>query len=183
MQIKVKGSTVKLVKGDITKLEVDAIVNAANGTLLGGGGVDGAIHQAAGKGLLNACKQVRNNQLQGALLPTGEAVITKGFNLPAEYVIHTVGPVWYGGESYESKRLANCYRNSLKLAYNYDCQSIAFPSISTGIYQYPVDLAANVAMKTIIESLEDYSFDEVVMVLFSEKDYDTYCKELENLYQ
>ncbi|HLS07748.1 O-acetyl-ADP-ribose deacetylase, partial [Lentibacillus sp.] len=148
MKTEINGNTLELLTGDITKLETDAIVNAANGTLMGGGGVDGAIHRAAGKELLEECKRVREEQLNGEKLPTGEAVITSGYNLPAKYVIHTVGPVWNERDNNQDEQLAKCYWNSLDLAMEKQAISIAFPSISTGVYSFPVDLAAETALKT-----------------------------------
>ena len=171
----------KLKVGDITEQKTDAIVNAANGTLMGGGGVDGAIHQRAGKKLLEECKQVRENQLGGSELATGKAVMTKGYNLPASFVIHTVGPVWNGDKEKKEELLANCYRNSLELAVGYKLTSIAFPSISTGVYHFPVDLAARTALKEVVSFLESHAVGSVVFVLFSESDYQVYAKELENL--
>ncbi|SFB30378.1 O-acetyl-ADP-ribose deacetylase (regulator of RNase III), contains Macro domain [Lentibacillus halodurans] len=168
------GNILELMTGDITKQRTDAIVNAANGSLLGGGGVDGAIHRAAGKELLTECKQIREEQLKDEKLPTGEAVITSGYNLPAKYVIHTVGPVWKEHHDNQEYLLANCYQNSLELAMQQGVSSIAFPSISTGVYRFPVSLAAKTALKTIIEFLKSYNFGSVVMVLFSEQDYATY---------
>lgn len=181
MKIEVNGNTLMLTVGDITKQTTEAIVNAANGTLLGGGGVDGAIHRAAGPELLEECKQIRNEQLQGEELPTGDAVITKGYNLRARYVIHTVGPVWQGGAHNEETLLANCYKNSLKLAQEYKLTSIAFPSISTGVYRFPVKRAAQVALSTIVQVLESHSVGEVMMTLFSEEDYIIYARALRSI--
>ncbi len=160
---------IKVVQGDITTLKVDAIVNAANSTLLGGGGVDGAIHRAAGPELKAYCAK-----LDGC--PTGEAKITPGFKLPAKYVIHTVGPVWHGGNSNEPTLLANCYRNSLELALKNGVKTIAFPSISTGAYGYPKDEAAKIAVSVMREY--EKKFDEVVACCFSEPDKNLYEKTL-----
>ena len=157
--------TIKL--GDITKEKVDAIVNAANTTLLGGGGVDGAIHRVAGPALDVACARVHG-------CPTGEARITPGFELPAHYVIHTPGPIWQGGNHNEAILLANSYRNSLELAIKNGCQTIAFPSISTGVYAYPLEEAAKVAVKTIKTVLEQYPQLEVTMVCFDLQTYQAY---------
>ncbi|TMN22243.1 O-acetyl-ADP-ribose deacetylase [Lentibacillus cibarius] len=181
MKTMIDGSTIELQIGDITKQRTDAIVNAANGTLLGGGGVDGAIHRAAGKELLAACKNVRQEELGGKELPTGEAVITRGYQLPATYVIHTVGPVWKGNGQHEEVLLANCYRNALQLAADYQVSSIAFPSIATGVYHFPVNKASRIALETIIHFLRGQAFERVVMTLFSEKDYEVYKTSLEEM--
>ena len=141
---------IEVVEGDITRLQVDAIVNAANERMLGGGGVDGAIHRAAGPELVDACRTVPEVR-PGVRCPTGEARITPGFRLPARHVIHTVGPVWRGGGHGEGDLLANCYRNSLALARGHGVQSIAFPAISCGVYGYPVEQAAAIAVREIVE--------------------------------
>ncbi len=143
-------SKINLIQGDITKLEVDAIVNAANTSLLGGGGVDGAIHRAGGPEILAACQAIRARQGGCAV---GEAVVTPAGKLPARYVIHTVGPVWNGGTLQEAERLADAYRNCMTLAEKLQVQTIAFPSISTGIYRFPKDLAAEIACMTVLEML------------------------------
>ncbi len=161
---------VEVIKEDITTLNVDAIVNAANKSLLGGGGVDGAIHRAAGSQLLEECKT-----LGGA--ETGEAKITKGYNLPAKYVIHTVGPVWNGGKYNEDNLLKSCYKNSLKLAVENGIESIAFPSISTGIYGFPFEKACLIAMQTIKEFIEvSEQLEKIIFCTFSENDYSIYKK-------
>ena len=159
---------IDIVRGDITKLDVDAIVNAANTTLVGGGGVDGAIHRAAGPELLAECRTL------GGCRP-GEAKITRGYHLPARFVIHTVGPVWTGGEHHEPETLANCYRNSLQLAVENEIKTIAFPAISCGAYGYPIPDAALVALKTGQDFLAtDDRIDKVTFVLWGEDIYEAY---------
>ena len=170
---------IKTVRGDITKVtEVQAIVNAANSSLLGGGGVDGAIHRAAGKELLFECRLLGGCK-------TGQAKITKGYNLPCEYVIHTVGPVWNGGGKNEAELLASCYFNSMKVAMENGIRSIAFPSVSTGIYRFPVGQAAKIAVRTVKRFLDDNegAFDLVEWVLFDEHTEKVYEAEVDNLYQ
>ncbi|WP_152979867.1 O-acetyl-ADP-ribose deacetylase [Mesorhizobium sp. 1M-11] len=153
----------RVVTGDITRLAVDAIVNAANTSLLGGGGVDGAIHRAAGPDLVEECRS-----LDGCKI--GQAKITKGYRLPARHVIHTVGPVWQGGEKSEPEMLASCYRKSLELAVANDCRTIAFPAISTGIYRYPKDHAARIAVSTVADFLDqDPTLIDVTFVCFDEE--------------
>jgi len=156
---------IEIQKGDIIKLKVDAIVNAANTTLLGGGGVDGAIHRAAGKELLAECRTLNGCK-------TGEAKITKGYNLSAKYVIHTVGPVWNGGNHNEDELLASCYRNSLKLAVENGIKSIAFPAISTGVYRFPLERATKIAIDDVTKFL-NYN-DEIKIVIFVAFDDRTY---------
>jgi O-acetyl-ADP-ribose deacetylase (regulator of RNase III) len=163
---------IELIQGDITKLEVDAIVNAANKSLLGGGGVDGAIHRAAGPELLEECKTLNGCE-------TGQAKITKGYNLPAKYVIHTVGPVWNGGKYNEDELLTNCYRNSLKLASKHGLSTIAFPNISTGVYHFPKKRAAAIAISTVGDYLrQDESIQKVFFVCFDNDNYQIYQKKL-----
>lgn len=164
---------ISLARGDITLERVDAIVNAANQTLLGGGGVDGAIHRAAGPDLLAECRTIGG-------CPTGEARITGGYKLPARHVIHTVGPVWHGGEQGESELLAACYRNSLQLAAENGVKSIAFPSISTGAYGYPIRQASAVAVNVVQAWIaEDSSIEEIRIVCFSDVDYLVYRETLQ----
>jgi len=159
---------IEIVRGDITTLDVDAIVNAANSTLLGGGGVDGAIHRGAGPDLLAECRTL------GGCEP-GEAKLTHGYRLPARFVIHTVGPVWSGGNRGEAEILANCYRNSLQLAVRNGIKTIAFPAISCGAYRYPIQQAAQIALKTTEDLLSgNDKIDKVFFVIWGEEIYDAY---------
>ena len=170
---------IRTVKGDITKIRnVQAIVNAANNSLLGGGGVDGAIHRAAGPELLAECRTLHGCE-------TGEVKITKAYNLPCDYVIHTVGPIWNGGRNREEELLANCYFNSMKLAMDNGIRSIAFPSISTGVYSFPVELAAKIAVHTVNRFLQGTpdSFDLVEWVLFDTHTESVYEAEVDQLYK
>jgi len=162
------GIEIEIIRGDITKLDADAIVNAANTTLLGGGGVDGAIHRAAGPELVAECRRL------GGCEP-GEAKLTRGYRLPASFVIHTVGPIWHGGKRDEAQILANCYRNSLQLAVENEIKTIAFPAISCGVYGYPIEEAAEIALKTTREFLATSgNLDRVTFALWGEDVYDAY---------
>lgn len=163
-------------KGDITKLDVDVVVNAANSSLLGGGGVDGAIHKAAGKELVFECRLLGGCK-------TGEAKLTKGYKLPARYIIHTVGPVWRGGQHNESELLVSCYQQSLLLANNLAVSSIAFPCISTGIYHFPKLLAAQLAIATVSQFLKEHShhFERIVFCCYSDDDYPLYLSLLNDM--
>ncbi|WP_438447093.1 O-acetyl-ADP-ribose deacetylase [Gorillibacterium sp. sgz5001074] len=180
VSVQVNQTMISLLKGDITKVTADVIVNAANTSLLGGGGVDGAIHKAGGKSILEECIKIRERQ---GGCPVGEAVITTAGNLPASYVIHTVGPVWNGGNNNEIEKLKNCYRNSLSLATEHKAKSIAFPNISTGIYRFPKQLAADIALQAVIEYLnavgdKQVTIEKVYFVCFDEENYEIYRKKL-----
>lgn len=160
---------IKVIEGDITELEVDAIVNAANSSLMGGGGVDGAIHDVGGPQILEDCIEIRKKQ---GPLPTGEAVITRAGDLPAKCVIHTVGPVWRNGIDDEEMKLACCYRNSLRVAVENGCKTVAFPNISTGIFGYPRDKAAIVAFETVKDFLREHNeVEEVIFCCFDAYNY------------
>ena len=170
---------IEVIMGDITSLTVDAIVNAANSSLMGGGGVDGAIHRAAGSALLEECRKIAaaRRNIPGGPCPTGDAVITGAGRLSAKYVIHTVGPVWHGGGSGEPQLLASCYRKSLFLAKEAGLESIAFPNISTGIYGYPKNKAAAVAVKTVQETLpETPEIKRVIFVCFDRENFELYSQ-------
>ena len=165
---------IEIIRGDITQCKVDAIVNAANCSLLGGGGVDGSIHRAAGPELLEECRKLGGCK-------TGEAKLTLGYKLPAKYVIHTPGPIWQGGRHEEARLLGNCYYNSLRIAEAKGCHSVAFPSISTGVYRYPLLEAAEIAIATICEYLQMLGSQlRVLIVCFDERTYQTYRQVLEN---
>ncbi len=172
MTIKIKQTSLVLIRGDITRERVDAIANAANERLMGGGGVDGAIHRAGGPAIMAECSAIRAKQ---GGCPTGQAVITTGGNLPAKHVIHTVGPIWRGGTAGEAERLASCYRESLQLAVEHGIKTLAFPSISTGVYGYPVAQAAAVALNAVKQFLAARDgFAEVHFVLFDDVTYRAY---------
>jgi len=170
---------ITLIQGDITRQETEAIVNAANSSLMGGGGVDGAIHRAGGPVILEECRKIVDRQ---GRCPTGQAVMTTGGNLKAKYVIHTVGPVWKDGSHGEDVLLANAYRNSLQTAVQNGLQTIAFPSISTGAYRFPLERAARIALQTVRDFLQETKqLEEVRFVLFSQKDLEVYQKEYNQL--
>lgn len=163
---------ISVIHGDITKLKVDAIVNAANSSLMGGGGVDGAIHRAGGPAILEGCREIVNSM---GRLATGNAVITSGGNLPAKFVIHTVGPVWHGGNNNEAQLLANAYLNSFKLAVENGVETIAFPNISTGVYGFPKEKAAEIAIRTVIDFLKENDQIKLVFyVCFDQENYEIY---------
>lgn len=177
MKIQVYNSTIQLIQGDITKQSVDVIVNAANSALAGGGGVDGAIHDAAGPSIMEETKQKYPDGC-----PTGEAVITSAGNLSAKFIIHTVGPVWGGGVRGEADLLKNAYANSLKLAVEHHCESVAFPAISTGVYGYPIDLAAKQSLRSIADFLrESESSLQVSFILFDSGSFGAYSNALEEI--
>jgi O-acetyl-ADP-ribose deacetylase (regulator of RNase III) len=162
--------SIKVIEGDITRLKIDAIVNAANTTLMGGGGVDGAIHHAAGPGLLKECMALNGCK-------TGEAKITSGYNLPVKFIIHTVGPIWNGGSRGEKELLASCYRNSLRIAENTKLKSIAFPNISTGVYRFPRTLAAEIAIQEVRKFVKTcHEIEKIIFVAFDEENYALYKK-------
>lgn len=166
---------IELTRGDITKIKTDAIVNAANSSLLGGGGVDGAIHRAGGKQILDECIEIRNRQ---GKCKTGNAVVTTAGNLPAQYVIHTVGPIWNNDEEKSSKLLEDCYKNSLKLAESLDVKTISFPNISTGVYRFPKELAGKIAVNEVRNFKSD-CIEKVIFVCFDDENEEIYKKLLE----
>ncbi|HEX37821.1 MAG TPA: O-acetyl-ADP-ribose deacetylase [Candidatus Cloacimonetes bacterium] len=179
MQITIDKTRIEILQGDITKQDTQAIVNAANSSLLGGGGVDGAIHRTGGPEILEHCKKIRKEY---GTLPPGNAVITPAGNLTAEFVIHTVGPIWREGKNHEAEVLKNCYKNSLSLAQREMIRSLSFPSISTGAYGYPIDKASKIAISTVIEYVKKHSFfDEIRFVLFSQYDLAVYEETMNNL--
>lgn len=180
-EFKVGKATVRLVRGDITEIETDAIVNAANSSLMGGGGVDGAIHRKGGPKILEECKNIRATEWPEGL-PTGKAVITSAGKLKAKHVIHTIGPIWRGGNRGEAELLAQAYQNSLRLAVSQGLKTVAFPSISTGAYGYPIEQASRVALKAVKDFLEkEDNLDEVVFVLFSDHDLKIYLETVKEL--
>lgn len=179
MEITIGNTRIEILQGDITRQGTQAIVNAANSSLLGGGGVDGAIHRAGGPEILEHCKKIRNER---GTLPPGNAVITTAGNMISEYVIHTVGPIWRGGKNKEPEVLRNCYQNVLSLAQKESIKSVSFPSISTGIYGYPIEKASKIALATVIEYIEKHGFfEEIRFVLFSDYDLKVYLDTLKKL--
>lgn len=180
MEASISQTKISIIQGDITEQATDAIVNAANSSLMGGGGVDGAIHRAGGPAILEECKQIVSRQ---GRLPTGKAVITSGGNLKARFVIHTVGPIWHGGNKGEPELLASTYQESLKVAAENNLTSISFPSISTGAYGYPVTEAAKVAISTVASFLKEgvISIKEVVFVLFDPATFESYSSVLSEI--
>jgi len=181
VEFKIGKANIHIIQGDITEQETDAIVNAANSSLMGGGGVDGAIHRKGGPKILEECKRIRETEWPDGL-PTGKAVITSGGNLKAKYVIHTVGPIWRGGKYGEPELLAEAYRNSLRLAVSKGLKTIAFPAISTGAYGYPIEEAAEIALKTIKEFLEEEDkLEEVILVLFTRPSFQVYERKAQEI--
>ncbi len=179
--MKIADTGIKLLIGDIVEQKTDAIVNAANSRLMGGGGVDGAIHRAGGPKIMEECKKIRKNEYPNGL-PTGKAVMTTGGKLDARFVIHTVGPIWKGGEFGEEEKLSEAYKSSLRLAQSKGLRSISFPSVSTGAYGFPVDIASELAIKTVTNYLKKHDgFNEVRFVVFSEYDYSVYRNTLDKL--
>ena len=179
MERLINKTTLSLMQGDITRQDTDAIVNAANSGLMGGGGVDGAIHRAGGAAILDDCKKI---VAQSGRLPAGQAVITTGGKMKARHVIHTVGPVWHGGNKGEPETLSSAYRESLRVAVGNELKSISFPSISTGVYGYPVEKAAVVALRSISDFLKQHdNLEEVIFVLFDLRTFDAYNRALEEL--
>ena len=180
--MRIAGTLLRLVQGDITEQDTDAIVNAANSTLLGGGGVDGAIHRRGGPAILEACRLIRATS-HPAGLPTGDAVATTAGALPARHVVHTVGPIWSGGRNGEAELLARAYRTSLRVAAEEGARTIAFPSVSTGAYGYPIANAAAIALHTVKTGIEAHpdAFDEVRFVLFSQRDFAIYSAALQRI--
>jgi len=180
METTINRTKLSIIQGDITRQATDAIVNAANPSLMGGGGVDGAIHRTGGPAILEECKQLVARQ---GRLPTGKAVITTGGNLKAKYVIHTVGPIWHGGSGNEAELLASAYRESLRLAADRNLTGLSFPSISTGAYGYPVNKAASIAVSTVASFLKEQatSIKEVVFVLFDSRTYESYISALQEV--
>lgn len=179
-EFQIRTAKILLVQGDITEMDTDAIVNAANSTLMGGGGVDGAIHRKGGSRILEECEEIREKEWPNGL-PTGRAVITSGGNMKARYVIHTVGPVWQGGDEGESELLAKAYFHSLRLAVSRELKTIAFPSISTGAYGYPIEKASKIAISTVKAFLEEDMLQKVVFVLFTEHDLEVYKRTLKQI--
>lgn len=181
MEFQVGKAILQLIRGDITDVEADAIVNAANSSLMGGGGVDGQIHRKGGSKILEECKRIRETEWPDGL-PTGKAAITSGGNLKAKHVIHTIGPVWLGGFHVESELLKQAYKNSLRLAVAKGLKTIAFPSISTGAYGYPIEDASRIAVRTVKEFLEKVDkLEKVVFVLFSERDFEIYLETVKSI--